>query len=63
MNNFTQNKKITLGREEIQLDSAIQAPPNKQAKHSNANLQETLLLSKQPKPSKRKRESKEDEEK
>ena len=52
-----------LKREEIQLDSAIQAPTNKQAKQSNANLQETLLLSKQPKPSKRKRESKEDEEK
>ena len=36
-----------LEREEIQLDNAIQAPPNKQAKHSNANLQETFLLSKQ----------------
>ena len=58
------NGKITPGREEIQLqNSEIQAPTNKQAKHSNANLQETFLLSKQPKPSKRKRESKEDEEK
>lgn len=32
-------------------DSKIQAPTSKQAKQSNANLQETLLLSKQPKPS------------
>ena len=55
---FTQkNGKITPGREEIQLqNSEIQAPTNKQAKHSNANLQETLLLSEQPKPSKCKRE-------
>ena len=65
MNNaLHKNGKITLGREEIQIqNSEIQAPTNKQAKHSKANLQETLLLSKQPKPSKRKRESKEDEEK
>jgi len=63
--NITQEKNGTTTPEKkrSKLDSAIQAPPNKQAKLSNANLQETLLLSKQPKPSKRKRESKEDEDK
>ena len=46
--------------EHPKLDSAILSPTNKQAKKSNANLQETLLLSNQQNSNK---ESKEDEEK
>ena len=41
-----------LKRRDPTFDSKIQAPTSKQAKQSNANLQETLLLSTNQKPSK-----------
>lgn len=49
MYNFTQEETCrdhTWKDKRSKLDSTIQTPPNKQAKYSNAILQETLLLSK-----------------